>query len=257
MHQVKYFRAVILTALVFSGLTTVFASGLQVSPVSVTLSATHAADGLWLSNTGDQVLHAQVRVFRWTQVDGKDVLTPSQDLVISPPMLSINPQAQQLVRTIRMGPPLPVGSAEESYRLLIDELPVNGGKKSQLQFVLHYSVPVFVQSQVLESDSTKAENSALRGVTLSWSLHQDGDVVSLDVSNAGTAHAQLASIDFVDKKGEKHSLNPGLLGYVLPGSRMRWVLKSDAKIFSNGGTLESLVNGEEVKQPLSLVPASH
>ena len=42
------------------------ASGLQVSPVSLTLPPTQAADGLWLSNTGDNVVNAQVRVFRWT-----------------------------------------------------------------------------------------------------------------------------------------------------------------------------------------------
>src|SRR5574337_2035401 len=42
-----------------------FASGLQVAPVSLTLKATQQADGLWLSNTGENVVHAQVRVYRW------------------------------------------------------------------------------------------------------------------------------------------------------------------------------------------------
>ena len=64
-----------------------WASGLQVAPVSLTLVSTQNADGLWLSNTGTGMLHAQVRVYRWTQVDGAEQLTPSQELVISPPML--------------------------------------------------------------------------------------------------------------------------------------------------------------------------
>ena len=66
-----------------------FASGLQVSPVTLTLSPTQAADGLWLSNTGDNVVNAQVRVFRWTQEGGEDKLTPSRGLLVSPPMLQL------------------------------------------------------------------------------------------------------------------------------------------------------------------------
>ena len=57
----------------------VAASGLQVSPVSLTLPPTQAADGLWLSNTGDNVVNAQVRVFRWTQVEVKTNSPPRVD----------------------------------------------------------------------------------------------------------------------------------------------------------------------------------
>jgi hypothetical protein len=43
------------------------ASGLQIAPVTLTLQATQNADGIWLSNAGENVLNAQVRVFRWSQ----------------------------------------------------------------------------------------------------------------------------------------------------------------------------------------------
>lgn len=56
------------------------ASGLQVSPVTLTLQATQNADGLWLSNTGDSVVHAQVRVYQWSQENGAEKLTPSREL---------------------------------------------------------------------------------------------------------------------------------------------------------------------------------
>lgn len=39
------------------------ASGLQIAPVTLTLQATQNADGIWLSNAGENVLNAQVRVF--------------------------------------------------------------------------------------------------------------------------------------------------------------------------------------------------
>src|SRR5688500_4736362 len=93
-------------------------ASLQVSPTSVTLQAPQNADGLTLTNTGTAPLHAQVRVFRWTQQDNEEKLEPTRDLAISPPMLQLAPGAQQLVRIIRLGsPPM---DAETSYRLIVD-----------------------------------------------------------------------------------------------------------------------------------------
>src|SRR5262245_16546846 len=122
------------------------AAGLQVSPVSMTLKPTQNADGLWLSNIGDDVVHAQVRVYRWTQEGGEDKLTPTRSLLVSPPMLQLAAADKQLIRGIRVGaPPSGEGAAEDAYRVLIDELPVNTEGKKGLQFVLRYSVPIFVE----------------------------------------------------------------------------------------------------------------
>ena len=97
------------------------ASGLQIAPVTLTLQATQNADGIWLSNAGENVLNAQVRVFRWSQSAYDNKLSPSQGLVISPPMLALAPGERQLIRVIRTSPPS--AHAEDAYRLSIDELP--------------------------------------------------------------------------------------------------------------------------------------
>src|SRR5690625_4670723 len=103
-----------------------YASGLQVSPVSLTLQADQNAQGLWLSNTGSSVVHAQVRVYHWTQNGGAKQLTPSRALVVSPPMLAIQPGQKQLIRVIRVGaPPSGPNAVEDAYRLAIDELPID------------------------------------------------------------------------------------------------------------------------------------
>lgn len=39
------------------------ASGLQIAPVTLTLLATQNADGIWLSNAGENVLNAQFGFF--------------------------------------------------------------------------------------------------------------------------------------------------------------------------------------------------
>lgn len=216
------------------------ASGLQVSPVSLTLTPAQAADGLWLSDTGADPLHAQVRVYRWTQRDGKDVLESSRDLVISPPMLQIGAGDRQLIRVIRVGPPPGADAAEASYRVIIDELPSNNGKRG-VQLVMRYSLPVFVEPA-----------GPATAPRLHWSVSQaDGHAV-LEVSNTGTAHAQLAMLSFVDRTGRRTELAPGLLGYVLPGATMHWTLKAPAEAFNEGGTLDGMVNGQKVQENLSL-----
>jgi len=226
----------------------VWASGLQVSPVSLTLQASQNAQGLWLSNTGDGVVHAQVRVYHWTQTGGAQQLTPSRGLVISPPMLEIKPGQKQLIRVIRIGvPPNGAGAVEDAYRLAIDELPIDVQGKKGLQFVLHYSVPVFVEPV----------GAAKTGPQLQWSLQPEGDHVVLQVANHGTGHAQIAQLGFMNSAGGRIEINGGLFGYVLPGATVRWTLKQPASDFAKGGTMEARINGAQATQAISLAGGAH
>jgi fimbrial chaperone protein len=234
-------RCALLALAAFSG--AVAASGLQVAPVTLSLPPSQNADGLWLSNTGDGVIHAQVRVFHWSQDSRGDQLTPSQALVISPPMLQLAVGEPQLVRVIRLGaPPNGPGAVEDAFRVAIDELPVDMQGKKGLQFVLHYTVPVFVEPA----------GSAAAPPALHWSLLRDGDHAVLQVGNSGGSHAQLAGLSFINSTGQRSEIMPGLLGYVLPGATMRWVLKPPVAVFASGGTLEASINGEKATQKLSL-----
>jgi fimbrial chaperone protein len=219
------------------------ASGLQVSPTSLTLSAKQSADGLMLSNTGNGLIHAQVRVYRWTQNEQGDQLMPSQGLVISPPMLQVPISGQQMVRVILTGtPPHGANAVESAYRLSIDELPIDSPSGPGLHFVVHYSVPVFVEPVDIAATSP----------SLQWTLEQEGTHAALRVSNAGNEHAQIASIAFIDAKGTRTDIVPGLLGYVLPGATMHWTLTQPVSAFAAGGTLEIMINGQKTTQRVSL-----
>lgn len=216
------------------------ASGLQVSPVSVTLKPGHSADGITLRNVGTDVVHAQVRVYHWTQQDGAEQLTPSTALVISPPMLQLNPGEQQLIRVIRAAAPASDAAAvEDAYRISIDELPVGVTGTRTLEFVIRQLLPVFVEP-------------AARGVTvpqLHWSLQNDGGQTVLQAANTGNAHAQLADISFVSSASHRTEVAGGLAGYVLPGATRRWTLKQPLDLAS-GGTFEARINGAAATQIL-------
>lgn len=221
-----------LIGLLFSGYAA--ASGLQVTPVTLTLEQTQRAEGIWLSNSGDNPINAQVRVFRWSQSSYKDQLAASQGLVISPPMLTIPPGGKQLIRVIRTGSPAKV---EDAYRLSINELPQSAAKKNNLQFVLHYSVPVFIQPPGVTDTYAK----------LQWQIQHSDGRAWLEVSNQGDGHAQLSEVNIITASGSRRNITPGLLGYVLPGSTMRWPLPASA---GQGEKLEAMVNGKKTVQTL-------
>lgn len=240
---------------IFSGLLLssgmVMASGLQVSPISLSLQAKENASGLTLSNTGDNAVHAQVRVYQWSQDEKGDQLTASRGLLASPPMIKLQAGEKQLIRIIRASaPPSGVGAVENSYRLSIDELPIKfAEQKTGLQFALSYSLPVFVKPVGITETNPK----------LQWSysvqpdsLQPDGKQMNLRVSNSGNGHAQLADLGFIDTAGNNINIHQGLLGYVLPGATMNWTLKVPPSALMTGGKFKVMINGTQTTQNIAL-----
>lgn len=240
----------ILSGLLLSG-NTAMASGLQVSPISLSLQAKQNASGLTLSNTGDSVVHAQVRVYHWSQNEEGDQLTASRGLLASPPMIKLQPGEKQLIRIIRASaPPSGIGAVENSYRLSIDELPIKSAEqKSGLQFALSYSLPVFVNPVGITETNPK----------LQWSyslqpdsLQKNGKQMNLRVSNSGNGHAQLADLSIIDDAGDSIDLHQGLLGYVLPGATMNWTLKTLPSSMKTSGKFKVMINGTQTTQDVTL-----
>lgn len=211
-----------------------WSASLQVSPTGLALAANQNADALTLSNSGSEALRAQVRVFHWTQRDGKDVLEPTRDIVATPAMLSIAPGASQLVRVVRLTSP---GATEGSYRVIVSELPPprKPGSDRGLQFALQYSLPVFL----LPPDAPR---------TGGYVLHARRTGNALEVNNSGRMHAQLSVVSQIDANGRRTLLFPGLLGYVLPGQTMRFYLPPGKT--SDMGAFEAVINDDQAASAL-------
>lgn len=217
------------------------AAYLQVSPVSLTFTGQEGAQGLWLSNNGSQPLHAQARIFRWTQEQGADVLTPTTELALSPPMLAVPPEQRQILRVIRLDKTPP--AQEAAYRVLLDELPPPQQAGMGVQFVLRYSLPVFVSPQ--SGDNAPALTWSLRGA--------DKDMV-LEARNSGGRHAQVSQVRVLPSGGQELVLSEGLYGYVLAHSTRSWKLEEHARSLLRGGRLTATINQEPVS--VDLAPAS-
>lgn len=234
-----------------AGHSAVYAEGLQVAPVSVTISERSGL--LRLNNNSENPLRAQVRVYRWHQELGEDNLIATDDLIASPPFVEIAPNGQQIVRLVRFNE----GSAdqaangnicEQAFRITVDELPnpdiAAEQSAGRLTYVLRYSVPVYLTSSEC---SDAAPN-------LSWLVTIDSENASLNITNSGQMHAQIASLYFIDSSGKRTELGAGLFGYILPGSSRSFALKTPASTFKqdtleNQGQFEVLVNGSKITEP--------
>lgn len=222
------------------------ASGLQVSPISLSLQAKQNASGLTLSNTGDDVIHAQVRVYQWSQDEKGDQLTVSRGLLASPPIIELQPGEKQLIRIIRASaPPSGIGAVESSYRLSIDELPTpSAEQKAGLQFALSYSLPVFIQPVGIQQTAPKLQ--------WNYTVQPDGNYVVMRVINSGNGRAQLAKLSIDDASGNTIEINSGLLGYVLPGATMQWMLKVPPNELKNSSRIKVMINGTDTIQNVTL-----
>src|SRR5437588_508203 len=78
------------------------AGSLQVEPVLIDVAAPGAASTVTLRNEGSMPINAQIRVFRWSQVDGKENLEPTDDVVASPPAAKLASKTNYVVRVVRV-----------------------------------------------------------------------------------------------------------------------------------------------------------
>ncbi|MBK7285271.1 MAG: molecular chaperone [Sphingomonadales bacterium] len=104
----RYFRSFHFFA-VTAALTVAFASpslaaSLTFSPVGVDIQTPAKAGNISLINNSGVLTRVQVRIFRWKQVDGKEVLEPTRDVVASPPVAAIPPGAKYTLRVARIAP---------------------------------------------------------------------------------------------------------------------------------------------------------
>lgn len=223
-------RALMAASLVLAALAagTAEARGrLQTRQTRVDLAPDVRAGRVVLANSGDTTLAAQIRVYRWTQRDGEDVLEPATDLVASPQVVEIAGGADQLVRIVRTST-TPV-AREQAYRVIVEELPGDPDKQpgSAVAVRMRYVLPAFVQSADVLPDALACR---VTGAVLAC-------------RNDGARAVQLGATRFIDASGREVELSEGLLGYVLAGSTRHFPF--DAKTLAAGAPkeLKVLLNG--------------
>ncbi len=195
------------------------AQSLQVEPLKIDLPPAATSSVLTLQTNNKESVAVQARVFRWSQADGEDKLEKTEDVVVSPPVLTVRGGTPSTVRVVRVAK-APV-SGEETYRVLIDEIPDR--KKLQagsVALAIRQSVPVFFAG------------ADLRPGSLAWKAVERKGKLVLEASNAGQKRVKLLRLAVTDEKNHNLVKNGGL-AYVLGGQTKTWE-------FSGGAAGETL-----------------
>jgi fimbrial chaperone protein len=211
------------------------AAQLQIEPMVVEVTAPGAAATLTLRNELASEANIQIRVFRWSQSDGKETLEPTTDVVASPPAVTMSPGKDYIARIVRVTK-RPV-SGEEAYRIFIDQLPEPAQKRAQtVNLLVRYSIPAFFTDKQGGAPSVR------------WSLtsHQ-GDLV-LSAQNDGDRRLRLSSVRLKDSSEATISFGSGLLGYVLNRSLMSWTVPGGSHAFRAGGLVS--ITAESDRGPI-------
>jgi len=208
------FGLIALTALATA--TTAVAGTFSISPIRVDLSAQQRTEALTVRNeASDKEVVVQAQAFEWSQKDGQDVLTATHDVIVTPPVFTLAPNAQQIVRVAMRR--TPDAKRELSYRLILQEVPPEAPKNfTGLQVALRLSLPIFFAPQ----------SKAAPELTWSSAWQADGSL-QVNAKNSGNAHLQI--IDFnVQAKPADVTLKNSVVKYVLPDATTSWTLQAPA-----------------------------
>ena len=193
------------------------AAGWEIDPVRIELSQQQQTAALTVKNSSDQATSIQIQAVEWTQQDGKDIYKPTKELLVSPPIFTIAPKSEQIVRiALRREAD---SQNELTYRISLQELPpkLTPGFMG-VKVALRVSLPVFVQS--LQGGGAPK---------MAWNVSQmPGNQLKAVVSNSGNAHVQISDFTFYVPGDVKPLAGESGSSYVLAGQRHEWLLQENS-----------------------------
>ncbi|MGZ5180748.1 MAG: fimbrial biogenesis chaperone [Ramlibacter sp.] len=196
------------------------AAEFSVSPVRIYMTPRDRAVAVTVANEGDQPVVIQAELFDWSQkASGEDVLAPTDNIVLSPPIANIPPKSRQVLRLARVGPP-PQGT-EQTFRMVLREVPearpADGSVK--VQVALAFSIPIFVTP----ADAKKQVVCTARRLAR--------DTAVAECQNDGRAYAQVRSLALLAPGGQK-IVSRDMGSYLLPGVKRAFELKASTPVAS-------------------------
>ncbi len=195
------------------------------TPVRIYMTPRDRAVAVTITNEGDSEVVLQADLNAWSQKpDGTDEQVPTEDLILSPPIIKLAPNARQVVRLALLKPA--DASRQLIYRMIMREVPealAARDKTIQVPISLALSMPVFITPPPAKRD---VSCQASRGTP---------PALNVSCTNSGTAYAQVREI--VLKRGAQ-ALGKFEGGtYILPGARQIMSVKGEQPITAGAAQL--------------------
>ena len=201
--------AIVLLALclVLAAPVSALAGVFSVTPVRIYMTPKDRAVAVTITNEGDTEVVLQADLNAWSQKpDGTDEQVPTEDLILSPPIIKLAAGARQVVRLALLKPA--DASRQLIYRMIMREVPEASAardKTIEVPIALALSLPVFITPPPAkrEMDCTAARSTA--------------QALNVSCGNQGSAYAQVREISLVRSEQTIARFEGGT--YILPGAR--------------------------------------
>jgi fimbrial chaperone protein len=188
------------------------AEAVIVSPVQLDLAVKNTIGSFTVTNDSDLTITYQSSALSWAQVDGQDVQNETNDIVVTPPIVSIKPKSSQVFRVALFKVSSHI--VEQAYRVVLDDISSDVAEKSDtgLSFRFNHNLPLFYAPlTVLES--------------VVWSTcdsHVEGKSCLL-MENRGNRHAKVVKFSAISANAEEAN---SLTKTVLAGSTYQWLFST-------------------------------
>lgn len=180
---------------------------LAISPVRVDLGSDNTKDVIRVTSQGTEPRSYEVEVVAWSQEgDEREVYTPTDEVLAVPPLFTLEPGAEQVVRIGMVSGP--DSDVERAYRMFITELASPQADKREQTGVnvrVRLGIPVFV--------APEAEQRAALALT---DGQQSGDTLRLEFKNAGNTHVRISEVRYLPPGGQAPSIEAAAV-YILAG----------------------------------------
>lgn len=209
-----------------------FAASFSVVPVRIFMKPGDKAMAVTLVNNDTTPVLLQAESFDWDQDElGNDKLTPSEDLILSPPIIQLAPNQQQVVRIAVLRAPDP--DRQLTFRLLLREVPQEVSQKPgiALPVSLAVSLPVFMTPPNAEAKISCDLVKWTRPVPAT--MRATAPQLAARCTNSGNATRQIRQAKL--QQGSQVITKSLGSSYVLPGRAVELPL-AKAALPASGGT---------------------
>ncbi len=212
------------------------AADVTLMPVTVKLDRANDRATVQVTNSGNDPVLMQAEAIAWTRVNGQDHDGPTSDLIVNPPVFTVQPGQTQVLRLgLRRNQEL---VQEGTYRVVLREVPMPRASdvlnvSGSVRVLVALRVPVYVAPQQVRR-------------TEQWSLQRqpDGSLMA-QVQNTGNVHLKVGELR-VPGEGGMTLAQQGPASVIFPGEQRRFRLVAAA------GTQQVHVRTDQGLQVLAL-----
>lgn len=218
-----------------------------VNPVKLSFDAKQKTDVLTITNHADKPLTLQVTAVEWSQnEEGKDVYSPTEDIIVFPKIFTVE-KAQQ--RIVRIGAKVVPTAKERTYRIYMEELRSSQGEELRgavLTTLMKVGIPVFI-SPIKASPEGKIEEAGI-----------SNGIFSFSVVNKGNVHYLVrdSRVEGFDKEGTLIFGKDFSGWYILSGRSRRFSLEVPREVCIKMTNIKMEVTADilSLREGLSVIP---